>query len=476
MLRIRARTLASGSSLLLLAPLATLDAQQGRPPQPDSIAPRAAAVQPLANARSLGRAPSPYLSSDGRFVVLIAPAPTASALDTLKARSLGADCAARSAAAELPAEDVPDPVSRSGRYLVVVVSGAQKGTDECEIAWNLSPFSIWHAAWMPPADGATARKPLSARLTIDGAPVEPAFAYARPPYLRTANGWRRDGSQLRYYYDMSVLRPRSDGRAHEISLQIWDREPAPAIVDVDPVAAGMLTLQYAGWTLASSPSTEPAPRLSLSTSRPVTVDVARIADTARTDLITGGIRAAMWASSAPNASSNSITFARLVAAEALLATREQELGKAMVATIQHDRPCLVPPAGSSPTVVQLAAGARASARCAPVTPGHAALLSIVPGLGNLAVNDRATAAVGATAVVVTLASALMFDSQARSKYAEYTRSKDRLESQVIYNRASDLRGQRNVTFGIAAGFWIVDAISAAYGAHVHGERIARDAF
>ena len=41
---------------------------------------------------------------------------------------------------------------------------------------------------------------------------------------------------------------------------------------------------------------------------------------------------------------------------------------------------------------------------------------------------------------------------------------------------TDLRAQRGVAIGVGAGMWIIDALWAAYGAHVHNQRIADDRF
>jgi hypothetical protein len=148
----------------------------------------------------------------------------------------------------------------------------------------------------------------------------------------------------------------------------------------------------------------------------------------------------------------------------------------MVVSVQREHPCLVPPAGSSSTVIELARTSRDAAPCRPVSPLRAASLSVVPGLGSLVANDRMGAAVGAIVVGSALFAAWHYESQARRRYAEYLASRDPVEIPVLYQSVTDLRTQRGVAIDVAVGTWIIDALWAAHSAHAHNQRVADDRF
>ena len=319
----------------------------------------------------------------------MAAGPTALALDTLRARgAVEPGCPEHAFASELPAGTDSESVALGGQTLVVIVAGAHRATNSCQVEWNLSPFTIWRAAALPGAQGSIARAPLAARLLVDGAAVEPLRAYTRPAYRRLATSWEREGNQLRYYYDMSVIRPRADGRPHQIAVRIWDRAPAPVTIEVESAEAERLALEYVSARLGEARSGDSASRLVIRPLVPVPNDLQRIVDSSRTDVVAAGVRAAAWVTSGRDSTPRNRAVARLLTAEALLARREPALAQAMVVSVQREHPCLVPPAGSSSTVVELARTNRAGASCRPVSPVRAGALSIVPGLGSLVANDR----------------------------------------------------------------------------------------
>ena len=459
--------------LLGLAPRAV--AQHGRPQAPDSAAP-SREVAPIAATRPLAGLPSPYVYSDGRFVVLLATGPTAVAMDSVRLRNIAPECAEHSSADALPPGAESESVGLGGRFLVVVVTSAHKGERACQIQWNLSPVSIWRAAAMPATDSSASAVPVAARLHVDGSFVAPSMAYARPSYQRTQSGWHRAGNQLRYYYDMSVVRPRPDGRPREIVVQIWDRGPTPVEFDIEPAAAEGLALQYVGWTLATAPLTGVGSRLAIDPSRRVAPPLERILDGARTDMITAGIRAAAWAS-VPGASfAGGDVIARLVSAEALLAQADPSLAQALIASIRRGHPCLSPPPGSSARLVELVEANRDAGRCRPVSAMRAASLSVVPGLGNLAVNDRRTAVIGAGFVGLAFTRALLMNSKASKRYAEYLASRDPAAVDAMYESVRDARGQRSTAIRIGVGLWVLDALSAVRGAKERERSIADDRF
>ena len=462
--------------LALVAPVGLASAQGNRPPNPDttSFPVVVPAATPYQHAPASGA--TPYFFSDGRFSLLLVGGPKAVAMDALTTRTIDESCAERPAASELPPGAGSESVALGGQALVVIVAGAPRDPSPCAIEWNVAPLSLWRGALAAAKDGATAPVPLSARLIVDGYAVNPTAAYRRPAYVHTAAGWRREGAQLRYYYDMSVARPRDDGHAPQIGLQIWDAAAAPTVMNLEG-AAERLEMEYVEWTLTRHPVSGVAATLALTPAEVLVPAVAKILDTAKIDLAAAGIRAAAWASDSQDGASMSNGVARLVSAEALLAQGDPGLARAVVASVERTHPCLVPPAGSSRTVVQLAAATRpSSARCEPVSPTQAAALSIVPGLGNLAVGERWKAALGAGLVAGALARAFVLTSQANSSYAEYRSSDDGLKAQILYKRVTDLRGERTLTLSVAAGLWIADAISAVRGAESHAERVARDRF
>jgi hypothetical protein len=462
-------------SIALLAPLRHVAAQEGRPAAPDS-APPSREVAPTPATRPHGGLPSPHLISDARYVVLVATGLTAMALDTVRRRDIAPQCAERFSADALPPGADSESVGLGGQFLVVVVTGAHKGEIACQIQWNLSPVSIWRAATMPAQGSSAPAVPVAARLRVDGSSVPAAMALSRPSYERTESGWRRAGNQLRYYYDMSVIRPRPDGLPHEIVVQVWDRGPIPAQFDLDPAAAEALALQYVGWKLSMTLPSAAAPQLAIAPSRRVLPALELILDSSRTDLIAAGIHAAAWGSSRRERSERSDVVARLISAEALLAQGDPALAEALIASVIREHPCLVPPPGSSTRLAELVAPNRRASRCRPVSPMRAASLSLVPGLGNLAVNERRTATLGAGLVAVAFVRALLLNSEANQRYAEYQASRNPTELAVIYESVRDLRGQRASAIKIGVGLWALDALSAVRGAMARERRIADDHF
>jgi len=187
MLRLQARHRSAACAIVLVLPLRLAAAQEGRPPAPDSVAPRgrlssAMAIPPAAT----GLGPAGPIS-DGQFVVLMAAGPTALALDTVRTRAaVEAGCPEHALASELPAGADADSVALGGQTLAVIVVGAHRATNSCQVAWNLSPFTIWRAAALPGAQGSIARAPLAARLIVDGAAVPPLLEQAATTTARTA--------------------------------------------------------------------------------------------------------------------------------------------------------------------------------------------------------------------------------------------------------------------------------------------------
>ncbi len=462
----------------LLAPVRRSAAQGARPPEPDTLLTRGAPSAAPVYRRSLDGLGVAQPTSDGHFVVLLASGPTARSLDTLRVRrldGLDVECREAAIASDLPAEGDLEPLALGGQFLVAVVTGARTGTTTCRTGWNLSPVSVWRGAMLPAGPNTLTLAPLATRLRIDGEAASPILAYRRPTFERTDAGWRRQGTQLRYYYDMSVVAPRSDGRPHAIALEIWDRRPFPTTFEVTAAEVDRLALEFVGWKLATTPR-DAAAQLDLRPTRPVARPLATILDTARRDVVAAGLRAVAWSSSTRGTSQRSDVLSRFVAAEALLAVNEPELAHAVVASVQHEHPCLIPPGGSSPRVVTFALSNDRSTRCRPVSSSRAAALSIVPGLGNLAVNDRRTAAIAAALVVGSFLQAVRLDSRLKEAYREYQAARDPLTIESRYGAVGDLRTQRGTAIGVGVGLWALDAVSAVWGAHARNRKIADDRF
>jgi hypothetical protein len=377
---------------------------------------------------------------------------------------------------DYPRDTDRDPAAVSGRFLVLVVTGTQRGTTPCQIDWNLDPSSIWHGAFLARQPTNGAREPLAARLVVDGTPLEPVMSYRRPAFRLAEQEWKREGEQLRYYYDMDVVRPRTDGRPHTLVLRTWGREPAPTTFEIEPGGARRLALGYVAWKLATVGPRSRDARRDIRPSSAMSPPVAAMLDSARTGLATAGLRAAVWASARPDSASPSDGVARLLAAEALVSDGDVPLSASVVAGVLRDHPCLVPPAGSSTAIVEQAKAHRAAEPCRPVSPLRAGALSVVPGLGSFVANDRRGAAIGAGLVAVAFARVLVFDSRAKQKYADYQASRTPAEVATMYEAVSDLRAQRGAALNVAAVVWALDALWAMHGAQSHDRRIANDRF
>jgi len=265
-------------------------------------------------------------------------------------------------------------------------------------------------------------------------------------------------------------------RPHEMAVRVWDREPVPVTIRLEPLEAERLALEYVSARLAEQRAGDSASRLAIRPLIPVPRELQRIVDSARTDVVAAGMRSAAWVTTGRDSTPSNHAVARLLMAEALLARREPALAQAMVASVLREHPCLVPPAGASSTVVELAQTARTGAPCRPVSPVRAGAFSVVPGLGNLVAHDRMGAAVGAIVVGSAIFAALHYESQAKSRYAEYLASRDPVEIPVLYQSVIDLRTQRGVAINVAVGTWIIDALWAVRSANVHNARIADDRF
>lgn len=426
--------------------------------------------------RSFVGLPSVQVSADGGYVVLLAAGATAATLDTMRVRGMRYPCLNPAIAGDLPPGSDAESVALGGQTLVMVVLGAQKMRSDCQIEWNLQPLTIWRAASQRTAGQAPARVPLAARLRVDGVPVEPLRAYSRPAFRRTATGWERDGNQLRYYYDPSIVAPRADGQPHVLSVDVWDRDALPAKLDFEPMAAERLALETIALRLAAGADSSQKRPLGLRSSRTIGSALGRMLDSTASDETQGGIRAATWASSARDGSATSGVVARLVAAEALLGRQEPVLAQSVVAGVMREHPCLVPPAGAPSQLAELARSNRKAALCEPVAPMKALGLGIVPGMGNLAVHDRRGAVVGGGLVALAFARAFMLNQQAKQRYSEYLASTETAGARILYQSVSDLREQRTIALSLGGGVWLFDALRAAHRAAVHNQRIADDRF
>ena len=291
---------------------------------------------------------------------------------------------------------------------------------------------------------APARVPLAARLRVDGVPTEPLRAYTRPAFRRTATGWERDGNQLLYYYDASIVAPRMDGRPHQLAVDVWDREALPTRFDFEPRGGGPARARDHRMAARSGSRQLAEESTRARSSRTIALALGRMLDSAATDATRAGIRAASWASSDHDELAASGVVARLVTAEALLWQREPALAQGVVAGVVREHPCLVPPTGSSPQLVELARSNRRAARCEPVSPLKVLTLGIVPGMGSLTVNDRRGAAVGAGLVAVALGRAFMLNQQAKQRYSEYLASTETGGARTLYQSVSELRDERTI--------------------------------
>jgi hypothetical protein len=461
--------------IALIAPFGKVVAQEARPAEPDTIRVPGRVTGAPAYLRSFIGLPSVTVSADGGYVAMLTAGPTASTLDTMRVRAMSPTCFQPATAGDLPPGSDSESVALGGQALVIVVLGAHKGSD-CQIEWNLHPLTLWRAASQPGVGEAPARVPLAARLRVDGVPAEPLRAYTRPAYRRTAAGWARDGNQLRYYYDPSIVAPRANGQPRELTVDVWDRAALPTNLEFEQTAAERLALESIAMRLAVGADSSPTRPLELRSSRTIALKLGRMLDSSANDATRAGIGAASWASSARQESEQSVVIARLVSAEALLGQRKDDLAKGVVAGVMREHPCLVPPTGSSPSLVELARSNRKAGQCEPVTTTKALTLGIVPGMGSLAVHDRRGAAIGASLVAIALGGALMLNHQANQRYAEYRTARDPEEAETIYQAARDLRSQRGVALGVAGGVWVLDALWAAHVVGVHNRKIADDRF
>jgi hypothetical protein len=407
-------------------------------------------------------APPPVLRSEPSYRVLLATGPTAIGLDSLEVRdTLMRSCPDVSRPAELPASYSSEPVSVDGSYLVVIALTQSSARGRCEVMWNSGRLATWRSLSLGGADTFGAPVPHAIRLLVSGREVTPVRAVARPAFELRGGAWQRVASQLRYYYDMSVLAPSSREPRRAMTVQVFDSRGSASSFEIDAVDLAKMQFGYAAWRLATSTAREHP--TTLTPDRPVSAPVRAALDVAADGATTsGGLRAAELLTFTAPLDSNAYQrdVATMLLAEALLQHGDSAGARGFIRGVMTHRRCLTAPEGAS-SMLTAAVGTLRPRSCATVAPFKALAAGLVlPGGGHLVHHRPAYAAVAAGALVGVFGSALALDASAKSTYENYTHSINEKETVELYRRATARRASARARAGQGLMLWGVDAVAA----------------
>lgn len=472
---VRLFAVATASLSLMLSERSS--AQSTSAASPDTVLPPTAGSIAPDYLRAVAALPSPEFESNGQYLVQLVAAPSAARLDTL--RSLPAnlqECAATPASQTLPRGQDSESIALDGTsYFVVIVVAAKPPRSACATAWSLSDVAIWRGMSLADPSRPAAAEARAAELEVDGRPVSPAFAVRRPAFELADGVWKQAGTQLRYYYDMSLLEPRN-GPSHRLVMRVWGREGPPAVIDVQSAASRRLSFEYIAWMLARAPRAGVAPALSLRPAQLISPPVRRLVDSAKVDLIAAGTHAASWTSSQTGRESlrDDHAISSIIVAEALLANGEQAIAAAVVADVRRSHPCLVPPIGSSESLIRIAREPVITPRCVPLDVAKVRRARLVPGRLNMMAGRRGAGLAAAGAVGTALVVAVVFDHRARGKMKDARASDNSLQYSFLRSRAAFDRETSKIAAAVGAGVWIYDAVTAGRAAYRHDRDVAAD--
>jgi hypothetical protein len=457
---------------LALANARVLSAQNApASPPADTSAPVVAA--PPAYLRHIRAVAPPVILGQTPYRVMLAPAATAAALDAIDFRdSLSRACPATTSA-------LPIAYSSGGvaldptKYFVVIAATASSTGEGCAAAWNASAASMWSGLAIGARVGEPAHAPRALHLFANGIEVEPARSLSRPLLEWRGTEWRQTGTQLRYYYPMSVLGAWKSGPRPQLAVQVWSLTNAPTSFEMSAFDGERMHFAYAAFRLAMTDGGGQPVRLT--PRRPVTPELQELLATAAAHPDSGALRAAELVSMTPSAvlPEYQRDVAAMLVAEVLTQHGDSSAARSLLASVRARRRCLAPPAGASSTLVAAVAASRTWS-CREHNPlGRLGFGLVVPGGGHWLNGSRMFGVLSTGVISGLLVSAYTQDAAARNTYARYQQSRVDVEATNLFKFASEQRAaarRRARTGVIILG---ADAVLAALLTKLENREIAR---
>jgi hypothetical protein len=424
-------------SALALSPVRVLSAQNAPASPPADTGARVAAPAPYL--RSIRAVAPPVILGQTPYRVLLAPAATAAALDTVDFReSLSRTCPSTTPAS--PTEYSPGGVAIDPtKYFVVIVATAASSESECAAAWNASPASMWSGLALGVRADLPAFAPRAVTLLANGVEIQPALSFSRPLLERHDAEWRRAGKQLRYYFPMSVLGAWKPGPRPQLVVQVWNSTNAPVSFQMSPSDGERMHFAYAAFRLATSAGNSRPVRLTARQS--VTPELHALLAAAATSPDSSAAHAAELVSinSPAAASEYQRDMAAMLVAEVLTQHGDSTAARSLVASVGDRRACLAAPAGASSTLVAAVAASQTQS-CSEHSPvATFALGLVVPGGGHWLNRSRILGMLSTGLISGLLVSAYAQDASARNTYARYEQSRLDVQATDLFNFANAQR-------------------------------------
>ena len=446
---------------------------QGTPPSPpaDTAVP-VVAVQP-AYLQSIRAVAPAVILGQTPYRVLLAPAATAAALDTVDFRdSLSRACPGATSAP--PVEYSPGGVAIDPtKYFVVIAATASASVEGCAAAWNASGASMWSGLTLGVRAGEPSFTPRALHLFANGITIEPALSLSRPLLERRGTEWRRAGTQLRYYYPMSVLGAWKSGPRPQLVVQVWSSANVPTSFEMSAAEGERMQFAYAAFRLATTDGS--ARPVHLTPRHPVAPELREILGTAATRPDSSALQAAELVSTMRGATLPAYQrdVAAILIAEVLTQHGDTIAARSLLRSVGARRACLVPPAGASTSLVAAVAVSH-SRPCREHSPlASLGFGLVVPGGGHWLQGSRILGVLSTGLISGLLVSAYTQDAAARNTYARYQQSRLDVEATDLFEFANVQRAaaRRRVQVGVV--LLGADAALAALLAVLDNREIAR---
>lgn len=423
----------------------------------------------------IGRLDNAVQMGDSRHQILLAAAPTATQLDADLDRGALIDaCPSGPSPGAGPARADRLVARNAADLLVIVATGTPEGNTLCEWRWNSTQAAVWRSLFY--ADSIRQRSsPIALQLEVDGRPVAPVSYVSRPAYEWNNGAWVRAGSQLRYYYDMQLLRRRPDGGVPKLRVLVWGNGiVSPSSFALLETRLDHLGDEYLAWRFATLDE-RTGLRSQLQPRRAVGSELSAALKEAHDNrIVSGALDASMHLALSSAGSPYERMVARAIVSDAAYQLGDSLQARALVARIHQEAPCLQLPSGAV-RALQTFAESLPHRGCEIRPLGRIALAGlIVPGGSHYATGSRLYGSI-VTGIVGSLAAgALVRERTARDHYARYESATTIQSAYQWYTSAVELR-QHARSAAVSAGVaWVADAVLTTALAQYHNMKVARD--
>ena len=426
---------------------------------------------PPAYLRSLRSVAPPAILGQTPYRVLLVPAATAAALDTIDFR----DSLSRACPAASPAS--PTPYSPGGvaidptQYFVVTAATASSSAAGCAAAWDASAASMWSGLTLGIRADDPTLGPRALRLFANGIEVAPALSFSRPLLERQGTDWRRTGTQLRYYYPMSVLGAWKTGPRPQIVVQVWNATKIPTSFDMSAFDGERMQFAYAAFRLATTTGSSRPVRLT--PRQPVTPEFRDLLAAAATRPDSSALHAAELVSiSSPAVPEYQRDMTAMLVAEVLTQHGDTTGARSLVASVSARRACLASPAGASGPLVAAVAATRTQPCREHSSLATFGLGLVVPGGGHWLGGSRILGLISTGLISGLLVSAYAQDASARNTYARYQRSRLDVQATDLFKFANEQRAGARRRAKVGVSLLGADAILGALLTSANNREVA----